>query len=127
MKIILTATSPNIDSNVDPRFGRAAYLVIMDTETNEWKAHNNPGVGAPGGAGIQVAQFVADQQAEAVLSGDFGPNACDALRSAGIRMYVYGDCHTIREAVERFKAGWLQQIETPTRDNSHGGFHEQKR
>ena len=65
MKIILTATSPSIDSNVDPRFGRGAYLIVVDTDTLEWQAHPNPGVNASGGAGTQAAQFAANQKAEA--------------------------------------------------------------
>jgi predicted Fe-Mo cluster-binding NifX family protein len=115
MKIILTTTSPNIDSEIDPRFGRGAYLLLMDTGTMQSEAHPNPGVNASGGAGIQAAQFVTDQKAEAVLSGDFGPHAFTALQAAGVSMYVYGDCRTAREAVECFKAGTLKCIGAATR------------
>jgi len=114
MKIILTATSPNIDSNVDPRFGRGAYFIITDPDTLEWEAHPNPGVDISGGAGIQAAQFVADQKAEAVLSGDFGPNAYNALQVAGIAMYLFNTSSTVMEAIEHFKAGQLECVGAPT-------------
>ncbi len=120
MKIILTTTAPNIDSDVDPRFGRGAYLLVVDTDTLQVEGHPNPGVNASGGAGIQAAQFVADQKAEAVISGDFGPNAFDALKAAGIPMYLYGDCNTARQAIGRFKAGRLQQVGAPTQSGHHG-------
>jgi predicted Fe-Mo cluster-binding NifX family protein len=125
MKIILTTTSPNIDSEVDPRFGRGAYLLMVDTESLQWEANPNPGVNASGGAGIQAAQFVTDQKTEAVLSGDFGPHAFEALQAAGIAMYPYADCHTARQAIERFKAGQLQQVGAPTRGDCDGGHHGQ--
>ncbi len=125
MKIILTAASPSIDSNVDARFGRGAYLIVVDPDTLEWQAHPNPGVGASGGAGIQAAQFVTDQKAEAVLSGDFGPHAFEALQAAGIAMYLYGDCRTAHQAIERFKAGQLQQVGAPTRGDCESGHHGQ--
>jgi predicted Fe-Mo cluster-binding NifX family protein len=123
MKILLTASSSNIDSDVDPRFGRAAYLLVINTETNEWEAQTNPGLSVSGGAGIQAAQFAAKQQIEAAISGDFGPHAYEALQTAGIAMYLYGDCHTVREAIERFKAGLLRQIGAPTRGDCDGGHH----
>jgi predicted Fe-Mo cluster-binding NifX family protein len=125
MKIILTTTSPNIDSEVDPRFGRGAYLLMVNTESLQWEVNPNPGVNASGGAGIQAAQFVTGQKAEAVLSGDFGPHAFEALQAGGIAMYLYGDCFTARQAIERFKAGQLQQVGAPTRGECDGGHHGQ--
>lgn len=119
MKIVFTATSPDINTTIDPRFGRAAYLLVVDTNTDQWEAHENPGVNAPGGAGIKAAQFVAKLNVQAALSGDFGPNAFDALQAAQIAMYVYGDCQTIPEALARFKANQLQQVGAPTRDDGH--------
>ena len=124
MKIVLTTLSPNLDSEVDPRFGRAANLLVVDTDTLEWKAESNPGASASGGAGIRAAQFVADQHAQAAISGDFGPHAFEALQAAGIAMYLYGDCQNAHQAIERFKAGQLQRVGGPTRgecDSSHHG------
>ena len=120
MKIILTAASPNIDSNVDVRFGRGAYFIVVDPDTLEWQAHANPAIGASGGAGSQAAQFAANQKAAAMISGDFGPNAFNALQAANIAMYLYGDCHTVQEAIERYKSGQLQQVGTPTSPGHHG-------
>ena len=107
MKIILTTTSPDIDSDVDRRFGRGAFFLVVDTDTLEWKAHPNPGVSASGGAGTLAAQFAADQGAEAAISGDFGPNAQSALSAAGIAMHLLGASRTAKEAVEHFNAGRL--------------------
>jgi predicted Fe-Mo cluster-binding NifX family protein len=119
MKIILTATSPSIESPTDPRFGRGAYLIVVDPETLEWKAHANPGVGASGGAGTQAAQLADKQKAEAVISGDFGPNAYNALQAAGIAMYLYGTSTTVKQAVEQFKAGQLVRVDAPTSPGHH--------
>jgi predicted Fe-Mo cluster-binding NifX family protein len=123
MKIILTVTSPSIESDIDPRFGRGAYLLKVDTESLQWEVHQNPGLVTSSGAGIQAAQFAADQKAEAVLSGDFGPHAFEALQTAGIAMYLYGDCHTAHQAIERFNGGQLQQVGAPTRADCDSGHH----
>lgn len=119
MKLILTVTSPGIDSAVDPRFGRGAYLLVVDADTLAWQAYPNPGVSATGGAGTLAAQFVANQKAEAVISGDFGPNAYNALQAAGVAMLLFGDSRTGREAIERFKAGQLEAVVAPTGKGHH--------
>lgn len=126
MRIILTVNSPSFDSEVDPRFGRSAYLLILDTETQQWEAHANPGVNATNGAGIQAAQFATEKKAEAVLSGDFGPHAFEALQAAGIAMYLYADSQTARKAIERFQAGQLRQAGAPNGTGSGGG-HRRRR
>jgi predicted Fe-Mo cluster-binding NifX family protein len=119
MKIILTTTSPSIDSEVDSRFGRGAYLVVVDPDTLEWQAHPNPGVGASGGAGTLAAQFAANQHVSAIISGDFGPNAYNALQVAGVAMYLFGTSRIGREAVDRFKAGQLERVGAPTGQGRH--------
>lgn len=113
MKVILTAVSQSIHSPVDPRFGRAAIFIIVDTDTLEWQAHVNSGLGAAGGAGTLAAQFIAAQKVAAVISGDFGPNAYNALHAAGVDMYLYGSCATVMDAVTLFKAGQLERVAAP--------------
>ncbi|MGQ9491842.1 MAG: NifB/NifX family molybdenum-iron cluster-binding protein [Anaerolineae bacterium] len=121
MKLIVTATAPDMNALVDPRFGRAAYFVAVDGDTSQWQAHQNGGVNAAGGAGAQAAQFAAQQGAQAVISGDFGPNAYIALAAAEIKMYLLGPSRTVAEAVANFKAGKLEQVHAPTGAGHHGG------
>jgi predicted Fe-Mo cluster-binding NifX family protein len=126
MKIVLTVTSPSINTDLDTRFGRGAYLLIVDSDTQAWEAHENPGLSAPGGAGIKAAQFVAEFPAQAVISGDFGPHAFTALQTAGVAMYLYGDSRTPIEAITRFKAGQLQPVGGGTRgDCDHGRYRQE--
>lgn len=121
MKILLTTTSPDIDAPVDPRFGRGAYLIVVDADTLEWQAYPNPGVNAAGGAGVQAAQFAAGQKVSAVISGDFGPNAFDTLRAAGIAMYQYPlGATTARAVIEQFKAQALKPAGAATVRGHHG-------
>ena len=107
MKVAVTSTGPDLDSQVDPRFGRCAYFVIVDTDTMEFEAVPNPNVNAPSGAGIQSAQLVAEKGAEVVITGAVGPNAMMALQQAGVQV-VTGASGTVREVVEAFKSGALQ-------------------
>jgi len=123
MKVLITAAAPDLDAAVDPRFGRGAYFVVVDTDTLTWQAEANAGVNASGGAGSQAAQFVVKNKVGAVISGDFGPNAFTALSAAVVPMYLLGTCKTVRDAAEAFKAGTLQQVGSATQAGHHGGRH----
>ena len=113
MKILMTTVLPQIETRVDPRFGRAAFFLLVDTEKLEWQAVANGGADASGGAGVQAAQFAVDQKCEAVISGDFGPHAYEVLKAAGIEMYRFGDCQTAIEVVQRFREGQLTPAGEP--------------
>ena len=108
MKIAITSTEKNLDSQVDQRLGRAAYFVIVDTETMDFDVIENDSVTAAGGAGISAAKTIADAGAEAVLTGNCGPNAQRTLSAAGVKLYT-GVNGTLSEAVELYKAGKLTE------------------
>lgn len=114
MKIAVSATTPDVEAPLDPRFGRAANFVFIDSETGEWEAYPNAAVGASGGAGVQAAQFLTNHGAQAVVSGNFGPNAFATLKAAGIKMFVARQ-GTVQELVEKLKAGQLQEVSAATR------------
>ena len=106
MKVCITSSGTDLNAPIDPRFGRAAYFIIVDTDTMEYQSFPNLAANATGGAGIQAAQFVASQGVQAIISGDFGPNASMALSSAGIQM-IMGATGTVTETIEKFKKGEL--------------------
>lgn len=104
MKLIISAQNPSLEAQVDRRFGRCMWLVLFDTETNQWEAFQNPGTSQSGGAGVAAAQLVVDKGADVVLSGDFGPNASRAFHAAKIGMQRFTDSTTtVQEAVDHFK------------------------
>ena len=113
MKIAITSRGRGLDSAVDPRFGRAPWLVICDTDTGQFESHDNEqNVHALRGAGIQAAENVARHGVAFVLTGHCGPNAFRALSAAGIKVIV-GVEGTIAEVVERFKRGELSPADRP--------------
>ncbi len=102
MKVAVTSTGQDLDSPVDPRFGRAAYILIVDTDSMDFEALDNAeNVNAFKGAGIQAATMIHDKQAGVLLTGYCGPNAFKTLDAAKIK--VAGDVSgTVREAVDAF-------------------------
>lgn len=120
MKIAITASQPNLESQIDPRFGRCPYFLIVDLETMEFKAVDNKNNALASGAGIQSAQLVADQGVEAVITGNCGPKAFATLQAAQIKVVV-GTTGTARDLAEQFKKGQLNTTGAPN-VNSHFGM-----
>lgn len=113
MRVAVTSQGPELTSQVDPRFGRAAYFIIADTEGDAFSAvANDQNVNAAQGAGVQSAQAVVDQGVEAVLTSHCGPKAFRVLAAAGVRVYV-GASGTVSQALEQLKAGSLEQAPQP--------------
>ena len=79
MKVAVSSAGKDLNSQIDPRFGRCAYFIIVDTDTMDYEVFDNKNMILGGGAGIQSAQFVASKDAKVVITGNCGPNAVRAL------------------------------------------------
>jgi len=113
MRVAVCSSGDTLDSQLDPRFGRCPFFVLVDTETFEASAIENPGVVMAQGAGIQAAQLISSQGVSAIIAGNLGPNAHQALAAAGIKVYACAG-ETVRYAVDLFNAGSLTEISAPT-------------
>jgi predicted Fe-Mo cluster-binding NifX family protein len=110
MKIVVSAKGGTPESEVDPRFGRAACFLIFDTESGVWQAIDNASaISAAHGAGIQSAETVCRLGADIVISGHVGPKAFTVLAAGGVRIYR-GDARTALQAVEEFRRGQLPEL-----------------
>ena len=119
MKIAVTATGPTLDDQVEARFGRAPYFLVVDPETWELEALENPNIALGGGAGIQSAQLLAEKEVQAILTGNCGPNAFQTFGAAGIQVIV-GLSGPVRQAVEQYQAGTLNEASGPSVESKFG-------
>ena len=118
-KICVTAEGDKLDSKVDPRFGRCQYFIIVDTDTLQFEAIDNPNIESMGGAGIQSGQFIAEKKVKMVLTGNVGPNAFQTLQAAGVDV-ITGISGTVKEAVEKYKTGKLKSTGGPSVSSKFG-------
>jgi len=109
MRIAITSVGKELDSNLDPRFGRCSYFLIIETDDLSFEVFENENAALGGGAGIQSAQFVASKGAQAVITGNCGPNTLQTFTAAGVQVYV-GQAGPIKDIVNKYKNGEL----TPT-------------
>jgi predicted Fe-Mo cluster-binding NifX family protein len=114
MKIAVTSQGETADAAVDPRFGRARFLLVVDLDGDRVEAVDNAAnLNATQGAGVQAAQRVAELGVQAVLTGHVGPKAFAALTAANVPVYA-GAQGTVRETLAAFRAGRLTRVGAAT-------------
>jgi predicted Fe-Mo cluster-binding NifX family protein len=123
MKVVVTASGTHLDAPISPIFGRCRIYLFVDTETLAYEAVENPASSASAGAGIQAAQFVVEHGARALLTGNIGPNAANALQAADVPVYQIFE-GTVQHAVDMFRQGRLNTIggaNVPSHSGMRGG------
>lgn len=119
MKIAVSSSGKNLDSQVDPRFGRCACCLMVETEHMGFEAFDNENGTLGGGADIQSAQLVASKGAGAVITGTCGPNAVQTLCASRVKVFV-GQSGTVREVIERYMRGDIKSTSTPNVADHYG-------
>ena len=115
MKIAVSADSSDLNQAVNPVFGRCPGFIIIEAEGKEVKNSSfipNSAMNAAGGAGIAAAQTVINSGVQAVISGNFGPNAFLVLEKAGIKAY-HANGITVKSAIEALADGKLSSASQP--------------
>lgn len=117
MKITIPVEENTLDAKVSSSFGRAAYFLIFDTQSDEARFIDNPAINSTGGAGILSAQTVVDAGADTLLTPRLGQNAADVIQDAGMQVFQSKE-GTAKENIEACCAKTLKVLE-----EIHEGFH----
>ena len=112
MKVAITTNPPGgLNATLNLQFGRCPMFTIIEIDASgnivNTKIIPNPGTQAMHGAGPLAAQTVAQEGVDTIISGNFGPNASNALMSLGIKMYQAPPNITVRDAINMLLSGTL--------------------
>lgn len=113
MKIGISSAGRDMNSLIDPRFGRCAYFMITQTDDDSFEVVENEYKSLGGGAGIQAAGFLQSKGVKAVLTGNCGPNAMKVFSESNIQV-VTGQSGIIKDIIETIKKGELTGFADPT-------------
>jgi predicted Fe-Mo cluster-binding NifX family protein len=107
MKIAVSSNGKDLlNSQIDPRFGRCAYFLIVNTDDMSFEAFENKGVALTVGAGIQAAQFIISKGAKALITGNCGPKAVQTLSMGGVELFD-GQTGSVKKAIEKYNSNNL--------------------
>ena len=114
MKVAVSSTGKDLDSNVSNIFGRCQYFIIAEIENKritKTEAIENTSAKQIGGAGISAAQTVAEKDVKSVITGNIGPRAFSVLGQFNIEVYNGSGCKSVKEALQKFIDGKLEKIQ----------------
>lgn len=104
MKIVITSTGKDLNSEFDQRFGRCSWFCLYDNESKQTEFISNENAESQGGAGTRTSQKMAELGVSRVISGDFGPKAKELLDRLNIQMVILPDAsRTISEIISTIK------------------------
>jgi predicted Fe-Mo cluster-binding NifX family protein len=118
MKIAISATGRDLESNIDAFFGRALFFLIMDTTTKEVKVIENKARDRQEGVGITAVNTVEGEAINAVITANIGPLAFKTFKQSGVKIYKAKG--KIRDAVRLFEDGKLNEITKATKSKYAG-------
>jgi predicted Fe-Mo cluster-binding NifX family protein len=104
MKVMITVKeNAGLDSELDSRFGRAAYFLVYDTDEEKIVSMDeNLFKNEDSGAGIKTGAFVIEKGCRAVIGPQTGPKLSEILREANVKQIAESK-GTAKEALERYK------------------------
>ena len=112
MKIAVSSTGKDIEDEVDSRFGRCPYFLVVEAKKDEGisdvKVIENTTSEQMGGAGITAGQIISNEKPDAVITVNIGPKALQVLGKFGIEIYFAKG--NIRQAVEDLIEGKLEKV-----------------
>lgn len=111
MRIAVTALGDTPEAMLDDRFGRAAKILVINTDDGSYEVvDNSAGVSAAQGAGIQTAEKIAGLAVDALITAHCGPKAFTVLKRAGVRVYS-SPPGTVAEALLGYEKGSLPALD----------------
>jgi len=114
MKICITSLGSNLNSPIDPRFGRSQYFLFLDEKGDLKEVSSNPGILARGGAGITAAQRIVNQGVKVLITGNVGPNAVSVLGTSKVKIFLCPMGIKAKEAFLMWKENKLTEVKEPS-------------
>ena len=111
MKVAFSSKAENMEALIDPRFGRADFLVSYDEESGDVSHYDNRSIeGVAHGAGPKTAQKLGEIGAKVLITGNGpGGNAQTILEKNGIAVFVGAEGMTLSEAYDAYKRNELEE------------------
>ena len=115
MKIIISSTGETLENEVDVRFGRCPYFLIVEIEDNKVKNLNvieNMAKAQMNGTGISASEIVANEKPDAIITTNLGPRAFSVFEQLKIK--VYKAQGKIKDVVQEFIDEKLEELTNAT-------------
>jgi len=110
-KIAVPAIAPDLDAQVDRRFGTCAFLLVVDAETMAFEAL--PGASRGSGRGMAMVVSALRKDVDVILARYLSPRLATTLRENGIQVTT-GATGTVRDVINDYLSSRESEVPVGT-------------
>ena len=111
MKIAIGLEENSYESQVDRRFGRASFFILIDTENNNYEIIENEAKDEATGAGLIVVKNLMSLGVDEIIAGEIGPKAAVLIEEFDIPTYKLGELKSVDEVLKNYKENKLEKFD----------------
>jgi predicted Fe-Mo cluster-binding NifX family protein len=108
-RVAAVSTGEGLEARLEVRFGICASFVVVDPTTMEWEVVRVEPDGPAQAVNMRGIQAVARSGATVLITPEIHPECCMALHALAVAVYLAPEGITVREAIERYEQGELEQ------------------
>ena len=108
-RVAAVSTGEGLEARLELRFGICSSFVVVDPTTMEWEVVRVEPDGPAQKVNMKGIQAVARSGATVLITPQIHPECCMALHALAVAVYLAPEGITVREAIERYEQGELEQ------------------
>ena len=108
-RVAAVSTGEGLEARLELHFGICSSFVVVDPTTMEWEVVRVEPDGPAQKVNMKGIQAVARSGATVLITPQIHPECCMALHALAVAVYLAPEGITVREAVERYERGELEQ------------------
>jgi predicted Fe-Mo cluster-binding NifX family protein len=108
-RVAAVSIGEGLEARLEVRFGICSSFVVVDPTTMEWEVVRVEPDGPAQAVNMRGIQAVARSGATVLITPQIHPECCMALHALAVAVYLAPEGITVREAVERYGQGELEQ------------------
>lgn len=103
MIIAIAASENQLNSIVDPHFGRCNWYCLYDTETHKNLFLENPAQNHQEQSGCDASELLLGKNVNMAIAGRFGSKVAEVFRRNNIQMVIPETQQTLSEIINKLK------------------------
>jgi predicted Fe-Mo cluster-binding NifX family protein len=111
MKVAIGLEENSYESQVDRRFGRASFFILIDIESNDYEIIENEAKDEATGAGLKVVKNLMSLGVDEIIAGEIGPKAAVLIEEFDIPTYKLGELKSVDEVLKNYKENKLEKFD----------------
>lgn len=102
MRIAIPSTGEKLTSPLSDTLGRAPFLIMYDSSTEEYNSIANPGFQFQDGSGLKASKIILENNADVLLTMEIGRKSYSILLGEHIKIELIKSGGTVKSAINKY-------------------------